>query len=353
MDPSRKLYKDFRSALEAMRKAGKKYEYEILRNLRMERGEGLIKQVDGPLDTSSEDDGENPAKRPRIESDEEVEYFPEIKKIEEDIFKENQGLENYLGNLKAEGAWHVLPFGYLALREADDFNDLKKETEENVIIIKMLRKIVKGKKEIIPVCRKCNSNETTEAIIKQTKFIIKDNIIEDNLKECKHAKVSKALYERTNVLKVENQKKNCTVLTNTSKLHVAACYDGKSYAIVVCRKGRHSNKGKCLSCKGDKCGHQQIWNQELRELLLKGEKTNEKEETEVEDSNSEGEEEEVTAKNERPRLKFPPTKATQETLKKFEAIDYNTQESFVDDYNNEKCELHDNDYSEEDPVGKG
>ena len=89
------------------------------------------------------------------------------------------------------------------------------------------------------------------------------------LVRCKHETAIQLLYECHEVLKVEDNLEKCAVLKNTRKVHIAACHDGKTFATVVCRLGRQGTKGKCWSCKGARCGHENQWNKELKASVLK------------------------------------------------------------------------------------
>ena len=103
----------------------------------------------------------------------------------------------------------------------------------------------------------CNDVGKSEAIAMGTSHFLPNDSIENELVKCKHEVVSKALYIHSIVDVVESQNKECVLLKNSSKIHLAACFDGKSYATIVCKLSRSSTKGKCNSCKGVKCnlGH--------------------------------------------------------------------------------------------------
>ena len=241
-----------------------------------------LRQVDGPLDTTSEseksEDSFERRKKNRVDSrDVDPSFFETMEKIEEELGKESQDKTVYLGCLRNENAATALPYGHLVMIDSDDLNVIKKELPENYVYLKMMRKEVDGEKKIVPVCLKCNEKSITEALIKGTNKNIKGTVLEETLVKCKHAAVSKAVYYRKNVLNVENKSTNCTVLKNTKTLHMAACYDGTSFATIVCRIGRHSTKGKCVKCKGDRCGHNKAWNKELGSAVLKKRKRKEEE----------------------------------------------------------------------------
>ena len=234
-----------------------------------------LRQVDGPLDTTSESDKseENFERRKKKRVDSEYvdpTFFENMEKIEDDLGKESQDKVVYLGCLRSnENAATALPYGHLVMIDSDDLNVMKKELPKNYVYLKMVRKEVDGEKKIVPVCLKCNEKSITEALIKGTNKNIKGTVLAETLVKCKHAAVSKAVYYHKNVLNVESKSTNCIVLKNTKQIHMAACYDGKTFATIVCRTGRHSTKGKCVECKGDKCGHNKVWNTELRSTTLK------------------------------------------------------------------------------------
>jgi hypothetical protein len=315
-----------------------------------------LRQVDGPLDTTSEseksEDSFERRKKNRVDSqDVDPSFFETMEKIEEELGKESQDKTVYLGCLRNENAANALPYGHLVMIDSDDLNVMKKELPENYVYLKMMRKEVDGEKKIVPVCLKCNEKSVTEALMKGTNKNIKGAVLEETLVKCKHAAVSKAVYYHKNVLNVENKSTNCTVLKNTKTLHMAACYDGISFATIVCRIGRHSTKGKCVKCKGDRCGHNNAWNKELGSAVLKKRKRKEEESeymSKPEDTEDNEDEEE---KVKRGQLKFPPTKATQAMFRKFATMEYNEKEHFVDEPNESlRCKTHNNLFSTEDPI---
>ena len=298
-----------------------------------------------------------PTKKRKIDNDDK-EYFAPITEVEKSITSKNDGNENYICNLKTENGFTVLPHGYLVLRDCDEFNHLKKENEEHYIYLKMLRKTIQGKKKIVPICLKCNDKATTDTIIGGTSNILNDNVIKNVLVNCKHAAVSLALYTYENVIKVESDGKMCVVLKDSKKLHIAASYDGESFATVVCRIGRNSKKGKCCFCKGEECGHQYEWNKNIRHSVLDEIKEDEvdADEEEIEEEEMDVNEKLENTKNNinKPKLKFPPTEATHKMFKLYETHIYNEKTYFVDEYNEgQKCFNHGNDWSSEDPIGKG
>ena len=217
-----------------------------------------------------------------------------------------------------------------------------------------MRKEVDGKKTLVPVCLKCNEKSLIEALMKGTKSNFKETLLEDTLVKCKHAAVSKTLYPHSSVVNAENGSNNCIVLKNNSKIHMAACYDGRSFATVVCRTGSHSTKGKCENCKGDKCGHIKAWNNELKSATVNKRKRKEDEtEYHSKSDDTEDNEDEEEVKVKRGQLKFPPTKATQAMFRKFETMEYDKKEHFVDALNeNQRCKTHNNLFSSDDPKGK-
>ena len=104
-------------------------------------------------------------------------------------------------------------------------------------------------------------------------------------------------------------------------LHMAACYDGTSFATIVCRIGRHSTKGKCVKCKGDRCGHNKAWNKELGSAVLKKRKRKEEESEYMSKSEDTEDNEDEEEKVKRGQLKFPLTKATQAMFRKFATME--------------------------------
>ena len=133
----------------------------------------------------------------------------------------------------------------------------------------MLRKVISDKKQILPVCLLCNEEGKANAIIDGTSFSLPDDTIPNELSKCKHEEVSKLLYTHDRVMDVESEPKNCTVIKDSDKVHIAASFCGKSYATIVLNLSKQSRTGKCCSCKGSKCEHQKNWNKELRLSVLK------------------------------------------------------------------------------------
>ena len=182
-------------------------------------------------------------------------FFEPAGDIESNLLKKRKNYESYIGKLRGSKCYKILPNGYLAMLDADDLNHLLNENENNYIYVKMLRKVVGGVKKMIPVCLRCNDVGKSSAIVIGTSHFLPNDSIENELVKCKHEVVSKALYIHSIVDVVESQNKECVLLKNSSKIHLAACFDGKSYATIVCKLSRSSTKGKCNSCKGVKCGH--------------------------------------------------------------------------------------------------
>ena len=121
----------------------------------------------------------------------------------------------------------------------------------------------------------------------------------------------------------------------------------------MCRVGRNSTHGKCCDCKGGRCGHQHAWNQELSSSVLKKKHRNEKKTVDKEDNVSSSEDEAEIEKEEttKPKIKFPPTEATQKVFNNYEENFYNEKIHFVDEVNEgQTCLKHNNEWSREDPI---
>ena len=223
----------------------------------------------------------------------------------------------------------------------------------------MLRKIIKGKKKLLPVCLRCNDTGKAQAIIFGSSHILPDDSLGNELNHCKHEAVSQLLYTYQEVVEMEDGSQKCVVLKNTEKVHISACHDGKSYATIVCRIGRQASKGKCCSCKGTKCGHEAQWNKDLKTSVLKTDKViEEKDQKEISSSSGDDEADgstvQITEKVERSPLKFPPTESAQILFRKFESEYYDDKESFVDEnIDGQKCLEHGNEWSDDDPVESG
>ena len=281
--------------------------------------------------------------------------------LEEELIKGTSQHDVYLGNLRRSKSFKVLPHGHMVMLDSDQFNQMKSETENNFIYIRMLRKIVGGEKKIVPVCLQCNDRGKAEALIFGSSHILPDDTLEKELVRCKHEAVSRLLYDYEKVVEVETSAKKCAVLKNTKKVHIAACHDGKSFATIICRIGRQGTKGKCCSCKGARCGHENQWNKELKSSVLKtdAEKRNDEEEMSS-FSDNDDEEDSLARQNdrkekvERSKLKFPTTESTQKLFRQFESGYYDEKEFFVDEnIQGQKCVEHGNEWSDDDPVEKG
>ena len=139
------------------------------------------------------------------------------------------------------------------------------------------------------------------------------------------------------------------LLKNSSKIHLAACFDGKSYATIVCKLSRSSTKGKCNSCKGVKCGHLTRWNKELGSSLLPDKAANERGD-DLEEDSEELDDEEIKVLN-RATLKFPLTETTQALFREYDSNFYDEKEAFADlPILGQKCSSHGNEWSDENPV---
>ena len=85
--------------------------------------------------------------------------------LEEELIKGTLQHDVYLGNLRRSKSVKVLPHGHMVMLDSDQFNQMKSETENNFIYIRMLRKIVAGEKKILPVCLQCNGHGKAEDLI--------------------------------------------------------------------------------------------------------------------------------------------------------------------------------------------
>ena len=288
-------------------------------------------------------------------------YFSPLPKLEEELIKGTVHHEVYLGNLRRSKSFKVLPHGHIVMLDSDPFNQLKCDTENNFIYVRMLRKIIKATKRILPVCLRCNDVGKAEAIIFGSSHILPDDTIEKELKHCKHEAVSQLLYEYQKVVEVEKNVKKCAVLKNTTKIHIAACHDGKSFATIVCRIGRQGTKGKCWSCKGARCGHETRWNKELKSLVLKTDVDNNSKDEMSSSSDNDDDGDSVSEQSnekeeriERSQLKFPTTESTQTLFRQFESGYYDDKDVFVDEnIQGQKCLEHGNEWSDDDPVENG
>ena len=227
--------------------------------------------MDAPLDSSSSRSDSSttspPSKKSKLLQDEE--FFAPIEDLEELFVAKHQNLVSFISNLRAESEYWVLPHGYIVLLDGDNLNQLKKPDASNYVYVKMLRKVISDKKQILPVCLLCNEEGKANAIIDGTSFSLPDDTIPNELSKCKHEEVSKLLYTHDRVMDVESEPKNCTVIKDSDKVHIAASFCGKSYAAIVLNLSKQSRTGKCCSCKGSKCEHQKNWNKELRLSVLK------------------------------------------------------------------------------------
>ena len=276
-------------------------------------------------------------------------FFEPAGDIESNLLKKRKNYESYIGKLRGSKCYKILPNGYLAMLDADDLNHLLNENENNYIYVKMLRKVVGGVKKMIPVCLRCNDVGKSSAIVIGTSHFLPNDSIENELVKCKHEVVSKALYTHSIVDVVESQNKECVLLKNSSKIHLAACFDGKSYATIVCKLSRSSTKGKCNSCKGVKCGHLTRWNKELGSSLLPDKAANERGD-DLEEDSEELDDEEIKVLN-RATLKFPLTETTQALFREYDSTFYDEKEAFADlPILGQKCSSHGNEWSDENPV---
>ena len=110
---------------------------------------------------------------------------------------------SYIGNLRAESEYLVLPHGYIVLLDGDNLNQLKKPDASNYVYVKMLRKVISDKKQILPVCLLCNEEGKANTIIDGTSFSLPDDTIPNELSKCKHEEVSKLLYTHDRVMDVK------------------------------------------------------------------------------------------------------------------------------------------------------
>ena len=102
--------------------------------------------------------------------------------------------------------------------DSDPFNQLKSDTAGNFIYVRMLRKIIKGTKKILPVCLRCNDIGKREAIIFGSSHIPDDTLVKE-LVWCKHEAVSQLLYVYHEVLEVEDNLEKSAVLKHKKSSH--------------------------------------------------------------------------------------------------------------------------------------
>ena len=149
--------------------------------------------------------------------------------------------------------------------------------------------------------------------------------------------------------------KNCIVIKDSDKVHIAASFCGKSYATIVLNLSKQSRTGKCCSCKGSKCEHQKNWNKESRLSVLK-EKNVDKKASEASssgegDSSNNASTDDAKNATRRMSLKFPPTNGTQAMFQNLESKFYDDKLFFVDSYTDgQQCTTHGNAWSALDPV---
>ena len=89
------------------------------------------------------DDQEKLAKKRKVMSendDEDQDYFEPMVEIEEEVIDRNENLETYIGNLKSDNGFKVLPHGHIVMLDADQYNELKKDNEKNYVYLKMMKK---------------------------------------------------------------------------------------------------------------------------------------------------------------------------------------------------------------------
>ena len=72
--------------------------------------------------------------------DEDQDYFEPMVEIEEEVIDRNENLETYIGNLKSDNGFKVLPHGHIVMLDADQYNELKKDNEKNYVYLKMMKK---------------------------------------------------------------------------------------------------------------------------------------------------------------------------------------------------------------------
>ena len=317
-----------------------------LKKHQYDKHNGLMSQLDGGDESESESD---------MTGDSGREYFPSEAEIQAEIKKENNSVEAYIGNLKSENGFWTLTDGYLVILE-EEGSFLKEVKPENLVYLKMLFKEIDNRKRIATVCLKCNTSAVCDALINSSETKLTDNFLKKTLVNCNHVIVSKTVYKHENVVNAEQSFRNCFTIKSNEKEHISACTDGKTFATVVCRLSYGSRKGKCLSCKGDMCRHIKAWNMEVKTQILEEDDNNHdgSEEMEIDtDENEDSEDNRETENGCKPKLKFPPSAATQEMFKTMESMVYDECEHFVDNLVEGVCADHNNPWSTEEPVAAG
>ena len=307
----------------------------------------FLSQLDGGAESESESD--------KTEGDSEREYFASEAEIRAEIRKGNYSVEAYIGNLKSENGFWTLTDGYLVILEEEGSN-LKDVKPENLVYLKMLFKEIDNRKQIATVCMKCNTSAVCDALINSSETKLTDIFLKKTLVNCNHAQVSKTVYKHENVVNAEQSFSKCFTIKSNEKEHISACFDGKTFATVVCRLSRGSRKGKCLSCKGDMCRHIKAWNAEVRTQILEVNDNTPDGSEEMEIDTDENEDSEDNCEKEnvcKPKLKFPPSASTQQMFKTMDSMVYDECEHFVDNFVEGVCADHNNPWSTEEPVAAG
>lgn len=277
-------------------------------------------------------------------------YFKSTEEIEAKIKNGPLNISSYLGNLRKTGGFNVLKNGYISMLDCDYTNNLKPLKANNMVFVKALPcKKETGVNCHVFVCLECNSKIKTNAIISTSgpQQIISNRFIESNLKMCKHTAVAEALYTIEEARQTEMVEYKCQVVVNTTKQHMAICFDGKTHGVVVVNLAKGGNKGKCCLCRSIKCDHIKEWNTEQKKDVMK--------ETFTENNiNTENITEKDTKEDQWGRtmkLKLPLSEQTQQLMQRADDQEYDKIEHFFNDHiEGTSCLLHQNSWDSRCPI---
>ena len=297
--------------------------------------------------SASDDDMEKEEEENTNQVTNESKFFRCQIEIENEMKKGPGVSRRYLGNLRSTNQYAVLKNQYLVLQDCDHGSNFKPKKPQNMVFTKMMTcKTNEGSSQNIAVCQKCNSKDIVKALISLIgpEQIISQDFRKNNIKNCIHASVSEILWTKENVEKAENEASSCTILENTEKQHISACFDGKTHGLVAVNIAKKGSKGKCHFCNSVRCTHIVEWNSELKQKVLpsknKTEKGHEKNVEhgnelgpESDEDNEEGhgedsKEDDPIDEETKIKLRFPLTKSTQDMMRKADGKLYDHKVNF-------------------------
>ena len=168
---------------------------------------------------------------------------------------------SYVGNLKKKREIKRLDAVNFAVRDCNEKGELMVKSAKNYVVVRKLVGLSRsGETDSLVVCMKCNVDSQSIVAAVQPTTIIKEDVKKKSANSCCHAQAMSLIDPKEYPVKSGKVLKTKIVLIS-SKPHIAASYDGKSFGIIKFNQALGAKLGKCTTCKGknSRCAHAQQW----------------------------------------------------------------------------------------------